>query len=68
MKPLNVAFHSSQKEFIASLSDDISVTRSELCRAAMVIGLDTIAQLAAQDKKEAARYVAVNDALSKKER
>lgn len=67
MKPLNVVFHNSQKEFIASLSSDINVTRSELCRAAMVVGLDTIAQLASQDTKEAARYVAVNDALSKKE-
>lgn len=65
MKPLNVVFPENQKEFIESLASDIGVSKSVLSRAAMQVGLDTIAQLTAQDKSEGKRYTLINEAVSK---
>lgn len=65
MKPLNVVFSDQQKEFIDSLASDLGVTKSTLSRAAMQVGLDTIAQVTEQSKKEGKRYTIVNEAISK---
>lgn len=65
MKPLNVVFSDQQKEFIDSLASDLDITKSVLSRAAMQVGLDTIAQLTEQSKSEGKRYAIVNDAISK---
>lgn len=65
MIKLNVVFHNSQKEYLDSLANDLGIKKSELARASLMVGLDTIAQIASQDIKEARKYSLVNDAKGK---
>lgn len=65
MKPLNVNFPDQQKEIIQSISDDTKLPKSQVARAAMTIGLNSISQVLTADKLEGLEFIITEDAKSR---
>lgn len=60
MKPLDIRFSEVQKLQISDLSDTLMVTKSEVARAALLIGMEKIRALAAQNKAKGIEFVKIN--------
>lgn len=60
MKPLDIRFSETQKLQISDLAELLMVSKSEVARAALLIGLAEIRATAAQDKLRGIEVVKLN--------
>lgn len=66
MKKLEILFGTGQHLKVSDMVESLGANKSEICRAAMELGLMQIKELAARDVESARELVAMNDFKAKR--